>query len=89
MAIATITSEGKITLPEEVLEHLHVSEGDRVDFAIGADGEVHVLPVTGSVRALLGCVHRPGIQPPTIAEMEEALLDEVAKDNQRIREGRE
>lgn len=89
MATATITSKGQITLPKEVREHLHVAEGDRVDFVIGADGQVHVLPVTGSVRELFGCVRRPGIRPPTIEEMEEALLEEVAKDNQRIREGRE
>jgi len=89
MATATITSKGQITLPKEVREHLHVSEGDRVDFVIAADGEVRVLPVTGSYLDLLGCVHQPGIKPPTIEEMEEALLEEVAKDNQRIREGRE
>jgi AbrB family looped-hinge helix DNA binding protein len=89
MATATLTSKGQITLPKEVREHLHVSEGDRVDFIIRADGEVHVRPVTGSVRELFGCVHRPGIQAPTIEEMEQAMLDEVAKDHQRIREGRE
>jgi antitoxin PrlF len=88
MPTATLTSKGQITLPKEVREHLHVSEGDRLEFVIGARGEVQVRPVTGSVRDLFGCVHRPGVRPATIEEMEEALLDSVAKDDERIRKGR-
>jgi len=89
MPTATITSKGQITLPKEIREHLHVAEGDRVEFVIEAGGAVGVRPVTGSFRDLLGCVHRPGLRAPTIDELEEALLDAVAEDNQRIREGRE
>jgi AbrB family looped-hinge helix DNA binding protein len=88
MPTATLTSKGQLTLPKEVREHLHVSEGDRVEFVIGAGGEVQVRPVTGSVRNLFGCVRRPGVRPPTIEEMEEALLVSVARDNERIRKGR-
>jgi antitoxin PrlF len=88
MPTATLTSKGQITLPKQVREHLHVSEGDRVEFVLGAGGEVQVRPVTGSVRELFGCVHRPGIRPPTIEEMEGALLDSVARDDERIRKGR-
>jgi antitoxin PrlF len=89
MPTATITSKGQITLPKEIREHLRVAEGDRIEFVIEAGGEVEVRPVTGSFRDLLGCVHRPGLRPPTIEEMEETLLDAVAEDDQRIREGRE
>ena len=89
MPTTTITSKGQITLPKEVREHLHVAEGDRIEFLIGAGGEVQVRPVTGSVRDLFGCARRAGIRPPTIEELEEELLDSVAQDNTRIREGRE
>lgn len=40
MPMATITSKGRITLPREVREHLHVGKGDRVEFEIERDGEV-------------------------------------------------
>jgi antitoxin PrlF len=89
MPTATITSKGQITLPKEIREHLRVAEGDRIEFVIEAGGEVEVRPVTGSFRDLLGIAHRPDLRPPTIEELEEMLLDAVAEDNQRIREGRE
>jgi len=46
MPVATIMSDGLITLPEEVLEHLHLKEGDRVEFRIDENGEVWIRPAT-------------------------------------------
>jgi len=45
MAIARITSRGRVTLPKQIREYLHVSAGDRVDFRIDERGEVRLLPV--------------------------------------------
>jgi AbrB family looped-hinge helix DNA binding protein len=89
MPTATITSKGQITLPKEVREHLHVAEGDRVEFVIGAGGQVEVRSLTGSFRDLHGLCHRPGLRAPTIEELEELLVAAVAEDDRRIREGRE
>lgn len=44
---------------------------------------------TGTFRDLLGCVHRPGVQPLTVEQMDEAVGEFLARDNERIREGRE
>ena len=54
MATATLTSQGQITLPREVRDHLKLAEGDRVEFIVDAGGEVRVRPVSGSVRKLHG-----------------------------------
>lgn len=87
MATATITSKGQITLPREVREHLHLSEGDRVEFLIEPEGGVRLRPLTGSVRNLFGILHRPGMSPLSVEEMDEAIGRYIAEDNERIRRG--
>ena len=89
MSTATLTSKGQITLPKEVREHFKLSEGDRIDFILEDDGKVRVVPITGSFRDLLGLFHRPGMKALTVEEMDEAIGEAVAEDNQRILEGRE
>lgn len=73
MAIGTLTSKGQITLPQAVRQRLHLKPGDRVDFEIGADGEVRLRPVRGDLRDLRGLLKRRGRKPVTLEEMEEAI----------------
>jgi antitoxin PrlF len=87
MAIATLTSKGQITLPKEVREHLHLAEGDRLEFVIRSDGEVHVQPVAGSYRELRGMLRRPGRRPPSNQALERELTRLLVEDDERIRRG--
>jgi len=72
VATATLTSKGQITLPKPVRDALELRTGDRVEFLIGADGTVTVLPVTSDVRALKGLLRKPH-QPVSIEEMNQAI----------------
>lgn len=87
MPTATITSKGQITLPREVRESLHLAEGDRVEFRIYSEGDVRLHPLTGSVKKLSGILHRPGMRPVTLAEMEEGIERFHAEENARILRG--
>lgn len=87
MALSTVTSKGQITLPKEVREHLHIREGDRVDFQIEKDGSVRLAPVSGSVRDLYGCLRRTDVPSPSLEDLEEALMESLAADDERIRRG--
>jgi antitoxin PrlF len=87
MATSTLTSKGQITLPKEVREHLHLREGDRVEFSIEADGKVELHPLSGSIMSLRGILHRPGEPPATIEEMDEAVGRYLAEDDERIQKG--
>jgi antitoxin PrlF len=87
MALSTVTSKGQITLPKEVREHLHIAEGDRVDFRIEKDGSVRLAPVSGSVRDLYGCLRRAEVPSPSLEDLEEALMESLAADDERIRRG--
>jgi antitoxin PrlF len=87
MALSTVTSKGQITLPKEVREHLHIGEGDRVDFQIEKDGSVRLTPVSGSVRDLYGCLRRADVPSPSLEDLEEALLEALVADDEQIRRG--
>lgn len=86
MALSTVTSKGQITLPKEVREHLHIGEGDRVDIQIEKDGSVRLVPVSGSVRDLYGCLRRADVPPPSL-DLKEVLIESLAADDERIRRG--
>ena len=87
MPTATITSKGQITLPREVRDHLHVREGDRVEFEIDRDGEVRVRPVTGSVEELFGMLRRPGAPSRSLEDIDEGLANLARKEDERVRRG--
>lgn len=86
MPTATVTSKGQVTVPKAVREYLHLEEGDRVDFVIDSDGEVHLQPVRGSVRRLFGMLRRPGASPVSVEQMHEDLIEHAAQEDRRIRE---
>lgn len=86
MATATLTSKGQLTVPKKVRERLHLQEGDRVDFVMDEKG-VHLHPVRRSLMDLVGCVSYDG-PAYTVEEMDEAIGEEVAEDDARIRADR-
>jgi bifunctional DNA-binding transcriptional regulator/antitoxin component of YhaV-PrlF toxin-antitoxin module len=71
-----------------VRDHLHVREGDRVEFEIDRDGQVRVRPVTGSVEELFGMLRRPGAQPRSLEENDEGIAALARKEDERVRRGR-
>lgn len=73
MPTATLTSKGQITLPKPVRDHLHVGDGDRVDFNIAADGSVVLHRVGGGVASLAGLLHKPSRKTVSLAQMDEAI----------------
>jgi antitoxin PrlF len=88
MSAATITSKGQITLPREVRDHLHVREGDRVEFEIDREGEVRVRPVTGSVEELFGLLRRPGAPPRSLEEIDQGVARLAREEDERVRQNK-
>ncbi|RZI93493.1 MAG: AbrB/MazE/SpoVT family DNA-binding domain-containing protein [Microbacterium sp.] len=77
MTIATATTKGQITIPQDIRERLGIVPGTRVDFVPTPDGRVWLRPVTGSVSDLFGTARYDG-SPLTIEEMNEGIRDAAA-----------
>lgn len=75
MPTSTLTSKGQITVPKPIREHLHVAEGDQVDFAIAANGDVIMHRITGPISALAGLLHRPNRKAVSQEEMDNAIAN--------------
>ncbi len=69
MPSATITSKGRLTLPKAIRDRLRLGAGDRVDFIVKDDGTVVLQPATVDVRELKGLLHRKGLTPLSVDEM--------------------
>ena len=72
MTTARLTSKGQITLPKIIRDHLELKSGDRVEFLIGSDESVIVLPATRDIRELKGIIPKP-TQPLSIEEMNASI----------------
>ena len=69
MPSATLTSKGQLTLPKAIRDLLRLGVGDRVDFIVKDDGTVVLRPATVDVRELKGLLHRKGLTPLSVEEM--------------------
>jgi bifunctional DNA-binding transcriptional regulator/antitoxin component of YhaV-PrlF toxin-antitoxin module len=72
----TITAKGQITLRKDVLRHLGVGPGQKVEIDLLPNGraEVRAKP-NGSIEDFFGCLHRPGTKPLSIEEINEIIAD--------------
>ena len=78
MPSATLTSKGQITLPKPIRDRLRLAAGDRVDFIVKDDGTVVLRPVTVDVRELKGLLHREGLKPLSVEEMNAVIRRRAA-----------
>ena len=70
--LATMTSKGQVTVPSGIREHLHLKVGDRLDFVLGENGHIEVIPVCGSMKSLKGMAPKPR-KTVTLKEMKAAI----------------
>lgn len=75
MLTTTVTDTGQITLPDEIRQHLKLASGSRVEFIIDEDGQVKLFPLNIAVESLSGILHRPGIQPVSLEDMDVAIIN--------------
>jgi antitoxin PrlF len=73
MSIATLTSKGQITIPKEIRERLRLQTGHRLEFRVGADGKVTLIPRNKDIRSLKGIIRSPRKRPVSLEEMDEAI----------------
>lgn len=90
MATVTVTSKGQITIPAEIRKDLRLRAGDKLELTRNENtGRYDFRRKTGSIMDLGGILHRDG-PPTTIEQMNQAVGDHLAEEDERIkREWRE
>ena len=86
MPAATLTSKGQLTIPAEVRDALGLKTGEKIEFLANPDGSYALQPKTGSIMEMYGMLAKyahKGRKAPTIAEMEEAILEGAQEDYNR------
>ncbi len=71
MATLTVTGKGQITLKQELLRHLNVTPGQKVEVEKLPDGRLIVgaTPKTGSIENFIGSLEQKGGPRFTIAQI--------------------
>jgi len=87
MPSATLSSKGQLTVPKDVRDDLKLKEGDKVEFE-KLDGRYIIRPRNRSALEFAGILHRKGQKAMTVEQMDDAVSQELAEDNERIRAGR-
>jgi len=83
-ARATLTSKGQITLPKEFRDRHGLKAGDTVEF-VEQEGRTWVKARNIKAVDLIGILGpAPTGETLTIEQMDEAIMDAVAKDDERI-----
>ncbi|HLY44963.1 MAG TPA: AbrB/MazE/SpoVT family DNA-binding domain-containing protein [Stellaceae bacterium] len=69
----TVTAKGQVTLRKQVLRHLGVVPGQKVEIDLLPNGrlELRAAKPAGSVNDVIACLYRPGTKPLSIEEIKE------------------
>jgi AbrB family looped-hinge helix DNA binding protein len=78
MSTLTVTAKGQVTLKKEVLQHLGVRPGDKIDVDLLPGGKLEVVavekrPVAGSVESFFGSLDNKENIHATLEEIDEAI----------------
>lgn len=83
-AFATMSSKGQLTIPKEIRDQLNLSEGTRLYVTV-RNGELVAMPKNRRIADLAGILGKPPSgETLTIRQMDEAIMDAVAEDDERI-----
>jgi bifunctional DNA-binding transcriptional regulator/antitoxin component of YhaV-PrlF toxin-antitoxin module len=77
----TVTAKGQVTLKQDLLKHLGVSPGERIEADKLPDGQIIVRAAAqnGSISDFIGCLSQRGGRKLTIEEMKEIATEEWAR----------
>ena len=81
MAKLTITAKGQVTLKKELLKHLGVSPGEKIEADTLPDGRILVSAAAqdGTIGDFIGCLSRRGGPKLTLEEINELAAQGWAK----------
>lgn len=85
MSTATLTSKGQMTLPKDVREALSLKPGDQVEF-VRIGNRFELRPRNLRAADFAGALHRPGMKPMSIEQMDAGITEAVRERDARSRD---
>jgi bifunctional DNA-binding transcriptional regulator/antitoxin component of YhaV-PrlF toxin-antitoxin module len=81
MATLTVTARGQVTFRKEVLQHLGVKPGEKIELELLPDRRVsiHTARPKGSIEDFIGCLAGKSKVKLTIEEINEAIAEAGAE----------
>ena len=79
----TLTSKGQTTVPVEVREILKLKPGDKIRYVVDGD-RVYLRVKNKHISELAGILHDPDRKPVSLEDMDAAIAEHLAEDDQRI-----
>ena len=79
MATATITPEGYIDIPKEILDQLHLHAGDKLDIEMEQNRNIRMRPKTLRPSEVAGRLASKTNIKLSIEEMDEAIAEAAGK----------
>ena len=73
MALSTITSKGRITIPKKIREQLHLRTGDKLDFRVEDDGSLRAYPIAKKVSEVFGFFAHKAAKPQSVSGIQRGL----------------
>lgn len=78
MTTLTVTAKGQVTLRKEVLRHLGIRPGDKIDVDLLPGGKLEVVavktqPASGSIESFFGSIENKANIHATLQEIDEAV----------------
>jgi antitoxin PrlF len=87
VALTTMTSKGQLTIPKQVRDQLNLTAGTKFQVT-AVDGKIVALPKNRKLADFAGILGRPPTgEVLTIEDMNEAVMDAAAEDDERIARG--
>ncbi|NJC21505.1 AbrB family looped-hinge helix DNA binding protein [Arthrobacter pigmenti] len=77
MAIAKVTSQGRVTIPLEIRQQLALETGSKVEFELAGTGAAVMKPVRSSLKSRQGVFRESRRKPISLKELEEAIAAEA------------
>ena len=75
MTTLTVTAKGQVTFRKDVLKHLGVQPGDKIDVDLLPEGKasLHAARPTGNISSFIGCLAGKTTKVATLEEIHEAI----------------
>lgn len=78
-SVSKITTKGQVTIPEEIRERLYLQTGDRIEWKACDGGAVEVRKVGRDFHELIGMLHRPGMKPLAVEQLDESIAQHLRR----------